>query len=724
MSLKRLEIVDLSYNRLLGNFAASDKLPATIQMVDLSSNQFHGTIECSFFELALNFQSFNINNNSFSGPIPSSICFGQCSNLLSLRAGFNNLSEGVPKDIYMVPILQELYLPANRLSGVIDGTIVNLINLRTLALYGNKLTGIIPQHIGTLSNLEHLLLHINKLNGTLPQSLTNCTRLTALNLRVNLLEGELSAFDFSKFIQLRSIDLGLNGEVLPDIMALQSLSFLSLSNNRLNNFTSAMRILTGCKNLTTLILSKNLYNEPLPGDENLIRADEFQNLQVLGLGGRGFTGQIPMWLSRLDKLEVLDLSLNNITGSVPGWFGNLPNLFYLDLSQNLLSGYFTKELIKLRRLATQQTSDQVDQSYLELPVFVQPNNASNLQYNRLSNLPPAIYLRSNNISGTISIEIGQLKFIVALDLSNNNFFGSIPDTISYLTNLEKLDLSGNHLSGQIPQSLKNLHFLSFFSVAYNYLEGPIPVGGHFDTFPNSSFEGNPGLCGLILQRLCAYKPKTEIRQGPKKEIINWHGFGISYGVSFILAVSQLISAFYTLIRIWAFEAIPNLGKKFAKKYCDGIPRMLGWEQPKRLTSSEVVNLEVISTLIPTEVELEEVYWKELTPCVEEEDTDSQDSKGNDTEHDGEPSHSFHQHSPQVSQPPPVCHDHNIADVVRMEMEKLEERLLGVISKKLDRMEYKIDSLVELAAMGRFHSTTNVPVSPPEVKRRRKLGLIM
>ncbi|KAL2454251.1 Ubiquitin-like protease domain-containing protein [Abeliophyllum distichum] len=192
------------------------------------------------------------------------------------------------------------------------------------------------------------------------------------------------------------------------------------------------------------------------------------------------------------------------------------------------------------------------------------------------------------------------------------------------------------------------------------------------------------------------------------------------------------------IMIWAFEAIPNLGKKFAKKYCDGIPRMLGWEQPKRLTSSDVVTvleskeLEVMSTLIPTEVELQEVYWKELTPCVEEEDTDSEDSKGDDTEHGGKPSHSFHQHSPRVSQSPPVCHDHNIADVVRMEMKKLEERLLGVISKRLDRMEYKIDSLVEMAAVGRFHSTTsaydspihnttNVHVSPPEVKRKEEAG---
>ncbi|KAI3455695.1 hypothetical protein Pfo_012358 [Paulownia fortunei] len=409
----------------------------------------------------------------------------------------------------------------------------------------------IPQDIGRLSKLEQLQLHINQLNGTIPPSLTNCTGLTTLNLRVNSLEGELSAFDFSKFVQLRSVDLGnnffggslpatlfscktltavrlatnnLTGEILPDIASLQSLSFLSLSNNSLRNMTSAIRILTGCKNLSTLILSKNFYNEALPGNENLIGSQMFQNLQVLGLGGCRFTGQIPVWLSELVKLEVLDLSYNNITGSIPGWFGTLPNLFYLDLSHNLLTGYFPMELIRLRRLAFQQNSDQVDSSNLELPVFVQPNNASNLQYNQLSNLPPAIYLDYNSIGGTIPVEIGQLKFIIALYLSYNNFSGNIPDTISNLTNLEKLDLSGNDLSGQIPASLQNLHFLSSFSVAYNNLEGPIPIGGQFDTFPSSSFEGNPRLCGRILQRNCSNHQSgntshSETRKGNRKKTI-------------------------------------------------------------------------------------------------------------------------------------------------------------------------------------------------------------
>ncbi|KAL3825041.1 hypothetical protein ACJIZ3_021070 [Penstemon smallii] len=607
VSLNRLRVIDLSLNRLSGEISSTDKLPNTIQTFNLSSNHFHGEIQSPFLQPALNLETFDVSNNSFFGAIPSSICsfspsiqrldfsnndfsgpipqgLGQCTKLQSLRAGFSNLSGEVPQDIYRLLTLQELYLPGNTLSGLIDERIVNLSNLRILALYGNGFTGMIPQDIGRLFRLEQLQLHINQLNGRIPPSLTNCTALTTLNLRVNSLVGELSDFDFSKFVQLRSVDLGnnfftgrlpaslfscktltairlatnnLSGEILPDIVALQSLSFLSISNNSLTNITSAIKILTGCKNLSTLILSKNFYDEELPSNESLIDPEGFQNLQVLALGGCRFTGPVPMWLLKLDKLEVIDLSFNNIAGSIPGWIGILPNLFYLDLSHNLLSGYFPMELNRLRRLASQQNSDEVNSSYLELPVFVQPNNVSNLQYNQLSNLPPAIYLGNNSLGGTIPLEIGQLKFIISLDLSNNSFSGTIPDTISNLTNLEKLDLSGNQLSGQIPASLQNLNFLSEFSVAHNNLEGPIPAGGQFDTFPSSSFEGNPRLCGRILQRTCTQPGSTSQsggRRGARKKTV----------IVLTLVICSFIFSM-TLFMYWVFSKRRILPKGDSEK---------------------------------------------------------------------------------------------------------------------------------------------------------------
>ncbi|KAM7474055.1 hypothetical protein LguiB_021298 [Lonicera macranthoides] len=594
-SFTTLQIVDLSFNCLSGPLPISDTLPIALQILDLSSNDFNGSIQSSFLWPAMNLRSFNVSNNSFTGRIPSSICssdspsvvildfsfngfhgpigqgFGACEKLEVLRAGFNFLSGPLPDDIYSAGALQEIFLPANKLNGPIAESVINLTNLRILALFGNEFIGSIPNGIGKLSNLEQLLLHINNLNDTLPQSLTNCTSLKVLNLRVNNFVGELSALDFSKQQQLIIVDLGnnyftgslptslfsckalnairlatnrLEGEISPNIVALQSLSFLSLSNNSLTNITGALQILRACKNLSTIILSKNFFGEAMPDVESF---EGFQNLHILAFGGCQLTGQIPNWLVEMTKLEVLDLSLNQLTGSIPGWLGHLPNLFYLDLAVNFLLGDFPKELIGLPKLASVQISESIDRSYLELPVFVRPNNASNLQYNSIAYLPPAIYLGNNSLTGNIPVEIGRLKLLHILDISNNSFSGTIPDQISTLTNLEKLDLSGNNLSGKIPASLKNLHFLSYFSVANNNLQGPIPAGGQFDTFSNSSYEGNPGLCGPILQRPCfssssTIQPLGSRRRSPNTKLI----VGLLFGILFVIGVISTVLTLWML----------------------------------------------------------------------------------------------------------------------------------------------------------------------------------
>ncbi|KAK0591813.1 hypothetical protein LWI29_008609 [Acer saccharum] len=600
-TLIQLQILDLSYNRLTGEFP-STLLSNHIELVNLSSNQFHGLIPSSYFQQAGNLMSFNVSNNSFTGPIPSlawidSSCsvrlldlsyndfsgqvppgFGNCSKLTNFRAGFNNLSGSLPDDIYTATSLEEISLPANSLSGTIGNDIVHLKNLTVLELYSNKFTGMIPVDIGRLTKLKHLLLHINNLSGSLPPSMKNCTNLTTLILRVNVFEGDLSAFNFSTLSELNMLDLGnnnftgilpaslyscklltavrltsnhLEGQISPDIAALGSLSFLSLSSNYLTNFTGAIRSLMGLKNLSTLILTSNFKNEAITDDEHItFSSDGFQNLQVLGLGDSQLYGQLPAWLGNLRKLRALDLSLNQISGSIPGWLLNLPSLFYLDLSSNFMSGEVPQELSGLQALVS---AEIIDRSYLELPIFLMRNDAINQQYNQLSNLPPAIYLRNNRLGGSIPAEIGNLKFLHVLDLSRNNLSGNIPDEMSHLTNLEKLDLSGNHLSGEIPMSLKGLHFLSSFSIADNNLQGTIPSGGQFDTFPTSSFEGNPGLCGAIVQKLsCLNHPPTTTGPAPipiSKSSNKELGYGLIAGAVFGLIIGITGGALYPLPKL-------------------------------------------------------------------------------------------------------------------------------------------------------------------------------
>ncbi|KAG5044539.1 hypothetical protein JHK87_008454 [Glycine soja] len=598
--LNHLQILDLSFNLFSGElppFVANISVN-TIQELDMSSNLFHGTLPPSLLQHLADagaggsLTSFNVSNNSFTGHIPTSLCsnhssssslrfldyssndfigtiqpgLGACSNLERFRAGSNSLSGPLPGDIFNAVALTEISLPLNKLNGTIGEGIVNLANLTVLELYSNNFTGPIPSDIGKLSKLERLLLHANNITGTLPTSLMDCANLVMLDVRLNLLEGDLSALNFSGLLRLTALDLGNNsftgilpptlyackslkavrlasnhfeGQISPDILGLQSLAFLSISTNHLSNVTGALKLLMELKNLSTLMLSQNFFNEMMPDDANITNPDGFQKIQVLALGGCNFTGQIPRWLVNLKKLEVLDLSYNQFSGSIPPWLNTLPELFYIDLSFNRLTGIFPTELTRLPALTSQQAYDEVERTYLELPLFANANNVSQMQYNQISNLPPAIYLGNNSLNGSIPIEIGKLKVLHQLDLSNNKFSGNIPAEISNLINLEKLYLSGNQLSGEIPVSLKSLHFLSAFSVAYNNLQGPIPTGGQFDTFSSSSFEGNLQLCGSVVQRSCLPQQGTTARghRSNKKLII---GFSIAACFGTVSFISVLI----------------------------------------------------------------------------------------------------------------------------------------------------------------------------------------
>ncbi|KAM5582317.1 receptor-like protein 2 [Rosa sericea] len=560
LSLNYLEILDLSYNLLFGVLPSS--LPSShIRMVDLSSNRLHGAVSSSFFQQAWNLTGFNVSNNTFSGPIPSSIChpsssslrhldfsfnnfngsissgLGKCSKLQFFRAGYNYLSGSLPEDIFNSTILEEISLPRNSLYGAVSDRISNLTNLTTLDLSYNQLSGVLPLHLGKLSKLKHVLLDFNYLEGSLPLSLMNCTNLVELRMGANNLGGDISMLNFSKLSQLSKVDLRQNNffgilprslysckflkaiqvsynnlevQIQPEILSLKSLSFLSLGWNKpLTNIKEAMKILMGCKRLAALSLASSFLGEEMPNGVEMADFNGFQNLRILDLSSCNLSGIIPSWLSKLKKLQVLHLPNNRITGSIPSWLGTLPKLQTLRMQFNQLSGELPKELWTLPMWVSEQAAAQVDRTAFDLPIFhPSVDHARPLQYNYLY-FAASMSLRNNNLHGNIPSEIGLSQLLQTLDLSNNNFSGNIPDQISNLKDMEMLDLSMNHLSGKIPVSFTSLHFLSKFNVSYNNLEGPIPSSTQLQSFDASAFEGNLKLCGAPLPNKCQTTKGTD-----------------------------------------------------------------------------------------------------------------------------------------------------------------------------------------------------------------------
>lgn len=103
-------------------------------------------------------------------------------------------------------------------------------------------------------------------------------------------------------------------------------------------------------------------------------------------------------------------------------------------------------------------------------------------------------------SGTIPSQLGELSFLVSLDLSNNSFHGELPPEFSRLRKLRAINLSFNNFTGNIPRflgdfqdlqifniennsfsgfipsSISNMTNLGFLNLRYNNLEGNIPAG--------------------------------------------------------------------------------------------------------------------------------------------------------------------------------------------------------------------------------------------------------
>ncbi|XVF79494.1 hypothetical protein PTKIN_Ptkin14bG0227400 [Pterospermum kingtungense] len=322
-----LRHLDLSKNRIHGRIS---KFPwKEIQFLDLHSNFIQGDLPA----LPLNINFFSVSNNNLNGEI-SNICNMKSLEILDLS--HNNFSGIIPQCIgSFSQSLSSLNLKMNKFHGIIPPTFATGCGLKNLNLNSNHLKGPLTRSISNCKDLEVLDLGNNKINGTFPCWIEALSELQVLVLHSNEFQGSIGA---TKNPQpppkLRIIDLSGNNFVG------------SLPTGYIKNFRGMMTLDEG-KAVRYMGDKNQSYDYSIDVVIKGLEIELVKILTIftsIDLSSNSFEGEIPTTFGELSSLRGLNLSHNNLTGHIPLSLQNLTQLEWLDLSSNKLGGQIPSEL--------------------------------------------------------------------------------------------------------------------------------------------------------------------------------------------------------------------------------------------------------------------------------------------------------------------------------------------------------------------------------------------
>uniref|UniRef100_A0A7N0TX32 Leucine-rich repeat-containing N-terminal plant-type domain-containing protein n=1 Tax=Kalanchoe fedtschenkoi TaxID=63787 RepID=A0A7N0TX32_KALFE len=562
-----LQTIDLSLNLLEGGLAElidalADCSNSNIQMLSLYYNQLDDYIPDSLGRLT-SLQSVDLPFNKLFSSIPASI--GNLAKLQTFMLTDNLMNGTIPESLWQLKELEDLWINDNQLHGVIrDVHLSRLVNLKHLGLSSSskslvfetsedwsppfnlmalhisdcQLGPSFPAWIATQTNLEYLFLKNTALSGKVPHSIWKLSvQLNYFDLSENQLQGNLPSM-----LMLRDRDGVINLEnnlfngTLP---RLSNITYLSLKNNQLTGVMST-DLLGQLPDLEVLDLSGNM----LYG--NITRKwDAMEHLEYVDFSRNNLSGNVPRW--RGDDLQEIRLHGNFFKGSLPTELCFLPFLHVLDLSQNHLSGPIPPCFGKMRGFTESgqlfRATNRISPLRIYGVKFYMFKMELRVKGNPLiydTNLPlfNFIDLSGNELSGKIPEQITDLSYLRGLNLSGNHISGYIPETIGLLQKLESLDLSNNALDGHIPQSLASITSLDHLNLSHNNLSGPIPTKNQFQTFNDPSiYEGNPGLCGIPLSKVCnPHKPNKDHHSDDDRGVSDKIMHGVSEKMMLVISI--------------------------------------------------------------------------------------------------------------------------------------------------------------------------------------------
>ncbi|KAF5459227.1 hypothetical protein F2P56_023199 [Juglans regia] len=588
--LPQLRVLRIAYNEDLTGQLPEFHSSNGLQALSLSYTSFFGSIPNSLWNLT-QLTVLYLSRNSFD----DLSCLTKAnSNHTFPRLQYLGLSSlnltKFPDFLQNQNKLVQLNLSDNNIQGIIPKWMYNASkeNLQDLYLFNNFLTGFEnPRDVLPWPNLRVLDLHNNRLQGSLPISQIPPS-IQHLDLSNNFFTGFENSRDVYPWPNLLMLDLENNslqgslpipppyvryyqvnknaftGEISPLFCNLSSLYVLDFSYNNLSG-----KLHPCFRNLSQSLIVFELQSNNIGGTIPDAWAKGC-SLRLIHLNHNQLQGRLPRSLANCKELEYLDVGYNKIHDTFPLWLGTLPelkifilrtngfygairniqinctlsNLHIIDLSHNNFSGDLPAECFQrwnTMKLFGAKKLQYVMDDYVGILYSISLTaKGTELEFERIQDELIVIDLSCNKFEGEIPEVVGSLKGLHILNFSNNALSGHIPSSLANLTSLESLDLSQNKLFGEIPPQLAQLTFLEIFKVFNNCLTDPIPHGSQFERFPNSSFDGNPGLCGSPLSKACGDslpKPPNEGNQDLVSPFeFGWKVVAIGYGCGFVIGI--------------------------------------------------------------------------------------------------------------------------------------------------------------------------------------------
>ncbi|MCD7462267.1 Receptor-like protein Cf-9 [Datura stramonium] len=608
--LSNLKSLDLSSNpQLTVTFPMTRwNSSASLMNLYLDNVNFIGRIPEAFGHLT-SLVELDMSSCNLSGPIPNPLWNLTKIKVLDLD---NNHLEGPISQFLRFGKITELSLRNNNFYGQLDFLSFNRswTQIAILDFSSNSLTGPIPLNVSGLQNLRWLNLSSNNLNGSTPSWIFSPPSLQVLDLSNNHFSGKIQEFKSKKLLYVAVKQNQLQGSIPKSLLNQHELLYLLLSHNNLSGqIDSAI-----CANAKTLIVldlgSNNLEGKILHclGEMSELEVLDLSNnslsgtinttfsignrLNIIKLDGNKLEGKVPQSLINCKYLKVVDLGNNQLNDTFPKWLGTLPSLMILQLRSNKLHGPIkisrTENLfaqIRVIDLSSNEFSGDLPVSLFEnfeAMKIIGKNSGTReyvadgysvyytnsltiatkgleLVFDRLLISNIIIDLSRNRFGGHIPNIIGDLVGLHTLNLSHNQLEGHIPASLQYLSVLESLDLSSNKMDGEIPHQLASLTFLEVLNLSHNHLVGCIPKGKQFDTFDNTSYQGNDGMRGFPLSKDCggddgvpqATAPfELDEEEGGDSSMISWQAVLMGYGCGLIIGLSVIYIMLSTQKPTW------------------------------------------------------------------------------------------------------------------------------------------------------------------------------